>query len=271
MSEVARYAKVTAKSGEGAALGAVLLRVADSLESAPGCLMYIVNRSPTEPDAVWVTELWRSQEELDAALRLESAQALMPEVMDLVEGPFERIDLEPLGGVGHIAPDRTGYTIVNLESVEDMAVKYGISELGEARFARGDLGALDTGLSHQRLRPHRRQGFGHRHQRAEEIYLVLEGSGRVRIDDEIHEIGKLDAVRVAPGSMRAFEAGPEGLELIVVGPHFTGDGEMFPEFWPNLVRAASRAGRASRTRAGLPGRGPQSDPQPPETLRLKPT
>jgi mannose-6-phosphate isomerase-like protein (cupin superfamily) len=156
----------------------------------------------------------------------------MPEVMDLVEGPFEQTDLEPVGGVGHRPADRTGYTIVNLESVEDMAPKYGLSEMGEARFAREDLAADDTGVSHQRLRANRRQGFGHRHERAEEIYVVLDGSGRVRIDDEIHEVRKLDMIRVAPGSMRAFEAGPEGLELLAVGPHYKGDGEMSTEFWP---------------------------------------
>lgn len=232
MPEVSRYAKATAKPGKGDALADAMLRVAETLEAAPGCLLYIVNRSPAEPDTVWVTELWRSQADLEAALKLDSARALMPEVMDLVEGPFELIDLEPLGGVGHRPPDRTGYTIVNLDSVEDMAPKFGLSELGEARFAREDLGAVDTGMGYQRLRPHRRQGFGHRHQRAEEVYVVLDGSGLVRIDDEIHEIGKLDAIRVAPGSMRAFEAGPEGLELLAVGPHHKGDGEMSPEFWP---------------------------------------
>ena len=72
----------------------------------------------------------------------------------------------------------------------------------------------------------------HRHHRAEEVYVILEGSGRVRIDDDIHEIRKLDAIRMAPGQARAFEAGPEGLELLVFGPHFTGDGEILPEFWP---------------------------------------
>ncbi|HEY2159796.1 MAG TPA: antibiotic biosynthesis monooxygenase [Solirubrobacteraceae bacterium] len=231
MSEVGRYAKATAKSGAGEALAGVLLRVAEMLRDAPGCELYIVNRSPTEPDTVWVTELWRSQEDMDAALKLESAQALMPEVMALVAG-FERIDVEPLGGVGRAPVGETGFTIINLESVEDMAPKYGLSEMGESRFAREDLGALDTGVSHQRLRPGRRSSFGHRHQRAEEVYVVLGGSGRVRIDDEIRGIRTLDAIRVAPGSIRAFEAGPEGLELLVVGPHYKGDGEMLPEFWP---------------------------------------
>jgi quinol monooxygenase YgiN len=99
--EVSRYAKMTARSGEGVALAAVMLRVAEALEGAPGCVLYIINRTPTEPDTVWVTELWRSREDLEAALKLDSARALMPEVMDLLDGPVEAIDLEPLGGVGH--------------------------------------------------------------------------------------------------------------------------------------------------------------------------
>jgi mannose-6-phosphate isomerase-like protein (cupin superfamily) len=123
------------------------------------------------------------------------------------------------------------HTIKNIEDVEDIAAKHGFGELGEARFAREDLDASDTGLSHQRLRPGRRQAFGHRHEQAEEIYLVLSGSGRVKLDDEILDIKRLDAIRVAPNTMRAFEAGPEGLELVVFGPHFSGDGEIVPDWW----------------------------------------
>ena len=231
MSEVGRYAKATAKPGAGEALAAAMLKVAEMLRDAPGCELYIINRSPAEPDTVWVTELWSSQDDMDAALQLEGARALMPEVMELAQG-FERIDVEPLGGVGRASAGDTGFTIINLDAVEDMAPKYGLSEMGESRFARQDLGARHTGVSHQRLRPDRRSAFGHRHQRAEEVYVVLAGSGRVRIDDDIRDIGPLDAIRVAPGSMRAFEAGPDGLELLAVGPHCKGDGEMHPEFWP---------------------------------------
>jgi quinol monooxygenase YgiN len=134
--EVSRYAKMTAKRGAGADLAAAMLRVAEALEGAPGCELYIVNRSPSEPDTVWVTELWRGHEDLEAALKGDSARALMPQVMDLLEGPVEAIDLEPVGGVGHSASGRTGFTIVNLDSVEDQAPNFGISEMGEARFAR---------------------------------------------------------------------------------------------------------------------------------------
>ncbi len=123
------------------------------------------------------------------------------------------------------------YTVKNLDDVKDMAPGHGLSEMGEARFCREDLDAENTGLSHQRLSPGKRQSFGHRHDQAEEIYLVLSGSGRVKLDDEVVEVKRLDAIRVSPETMRAFEAGPEGLEVIAFGPHFGGDGEMVQGWW----------------------------------------
>lgn len=131
-------------------------------------------------------------------------------------------------------PDQAtkGFTIVNLDDVEDMAAKSGFGEMGEARFARGALGAVGIGLSLQRLRPGKRQGFGHSHHVDEEVYVVLEGSGRVAVDAEVRDIGRLDAIRVAPGSTRAFEAGPDGLEVLAMGSHHAGDPEMVPGWWP---------------------------------------
>ncbi|MBA2581533.1 MAG: hypothetical protein H0V03_11930 [Thermoleophilaceae bacterium] len=124
------------------------------------------------------------------------------------------------------------FTIENLRGVEDSAPKFGFDEIQEARFARGALDADATGLSYHRLKPGRRQGFGHRHVDAEEVYVVLSGSGRIRLGDEIREITALDAIRVAPDVVRAFEGGPDGLELIAFGPHHDGDGELLPDFWP---------------------------------------
>jgi mannose-6-phosphate isomerase-like protein (cupin superfamily) len=124
-----------------------------------------------------------------------------------------------------------GYTIKNLRDVQDMAARHGLGELGEARFAREDLDAADTGLSHQHLRPGKRQQFGHRHEEAEEVYVVLSGAGRVKLDEEIIEVGKLDAIRVSPKVTRCFEAGPEGLEFLVFGPHRAGDGEILQGWW----------------------------------------
>ncbi len=123
------------------------------------------------------------------------------------------------------------YTIKNLETVEDMAKRHGLSEMGESRFATGALEATQTGFSHQRLRPGKRQQFGHRHAEAEEVYLVLAGSGRVKLDEEVRDVCALDAIRVSPETMRAFEAGPQGLELLAFGARREGDGEMVDGWW----------------------------------------
>jgi quinol monooxygenase YgiN len=232
MPGVARYAKATAKPGKGDELARALLDVAAGLHDVPGCQLYVINRSTEDSDVIWVTELWQSQEQMEAALQTEEARARIPEVLDLVaEDGFERIDLEPLGGAGYLE-GQTGFQIVNLKDVEDSAAKFGYGDIGEARFARGALGALETGLSLQRIRPGVRQAFGHRHHLDEETYIVLSGSGRVAVDDQVREVRRLDAVRVAPGSTRAFEAGPEGLELLATGTHRPGDPEMVPGFWP---------------------------------------
>lgn len=123
------------------------------------------------------------------------------------------------------------YTLTSLDDVEDSAPKYGFGELQEARFATGALGAEDTGVSHHRIRPGKRQPFAHRHVKAEEVNVVMSGSGRVKLDDEIFELSTLDALRIAPGVTRCFEAGPDGLEFIVFGPHYEKDGEVIQGWW----------------------------------------
>jgi quinol monooxygenase YgiN/quercetin dioxygenase-like cupin family protein len=233
MTPVGRYAKAVAKPGQGDALAAKMVEVAQGLREAPGCRLYVVNRSKDDPDEIWITELWQSQELLDAALTTPEARAGIPAVLDLVqEGGFDRIDLDPLDGVGYVDQGERGFEIVNLDAVEDMAAKAGFGEMGEARFARVALGAAAIGVSLQRLRPGKRQSFGHHHGVDEEVYVVLGGSGRVAVDDQIREISRLDAIRVAPGSMRAFEAGRDGLELLAAGTHHAGDAQMEPGFWP---------------------------------------
>ena len=234
MSGVGRYVKFTARAGRGDELAQLLLRAADSLRDTAGCELYVINRSPSEQDVVWVTELWLSQEALDASLEQlnsDEGKAQVAEVVSLLARPPELTELEPLGGVGYLAGG-SGYTLVNLEDVEDMAKRFGLGEQGEARFANRALGAVRTGVSHQRLRPGVRQAFGHRHQHAEEVFVILAGSGRARIDDEIRDVRPLDALRIAPSSPRAFEAGPDGLEFVVFGPHHTGDAVMDANFWP---------------------------------------
>jgi mannose-6-phosphate isomerase-like protein (cupin superfamily) len=123
------------------------------------------------------------------------------------------------------------YTIKNLTETADSAVKFGFSEMGEAHFATEELDAEQTGVSYQVLRPGKRQAFGHRHNKAEEVYVVLSGSGRVRLDDEIVEIARLDAIRVPPSITRAFEAGDDGMEFLAFGAHYEKDGEVDKKFW----------------------------------------
>ncbi len=126
----------------------------------------------------------------------------------------------------------TPFTKVQLTEVEDQAPKFGFAEIQQARFANSDLETEGTGISHQRLAAGRRQAFAHRHQEAEEIYVVLAGAGRLKLDDEIIEVERLDAIRVAPQVTRAFEAGPDGLEYIAVSAlHDTSDVEMIQDWW----------------------------------------
>ena len=129
MTPVGRYARAVAKPGKGEELGRTLLEVARSLREAPGCQLYVINRSPGDPDVVWVTELWQSQEQLDAALETPETSGRIPEVLELVQdGGFERIDVEPLGGTGYQAGE-TGFAIVNLGEVEDLAPKAGFAHV----------------------------------------------------------------------------------------------------------------------------------------------
>ena len=123
------------------------------------------------------------------------------------------------------------YTVKNLREAEDSAPKFGFGEIGEAHFPRDELGAESTGLAYQVLKPGRRSAFGHRHDRAEEVYVVLSGSGRMRLDDDLVELEALDAIRVAPAVTRAFEAGPDGMAVLAFGPRHEGDGEMPADFW----------------------------------------
>jgi uncharacterized cupin superfamily protein len=124
------------------------------------------------------------------------------------------------------------YAKKNLREVQDMAADHGLSDVQEARFPQRDLGAEQTGMNLLKVKPGRREAFAHRHRTAEEIYVVMSGSGHVKLDNELVEIQPLDAVRVSPGVARAFEAGPDGLEVLIFGPHVGGDAEPVENFWP---------------------------------------
>ena len=111
-----------------------------------------------------------------------------------------------------------------------MAASQGFGEVQEARFAHGDLDAEQSGISLQRVKPGKRHAFAHRHKQAEEVYVVISGSGRVKLDDELKDVGPLDAIRVGPSVTRAFEGGDEGLELLAFSPRAAGDAEIVEDF-----------------------------------------
>ena len=126
----------------------------------------------------------------------------------------------------------SNYTKVNIAEVEDLAPKFGMDQVGEARFARGVLGAEQIGLSYYKLKPDQRLGFGHRHESDEEVYLVLSGSGRFKVDDEVFGVGPRDLVFVPPSSMRGCECDADGMEMIAFGGHTEGaTTDMDQEFW----------------------------------------
>jgi quercetin dioxygenase-like cupin family protein len=126
------------------------------------------------------------------------------------------------------------HTHINLADLEDVAPANGFGDRWEARVAREPLGAQQTGVTHFRLHSNKRSPFMHRHTGAEEVYVVLGGSGRVKLDDRLEELRPLDTIRVSPEVARAFEAGPEGLELLAFGPHHPGDGEPVDDPWIDI-------------------------------------
>jgi len=110
------------------------------------------------------------------------------------------------------------YTVRNLKSdVEDQAPNFGMSPDIEARFARGPLELQSSGVSYQKVAPDFRVPFGHTHSKQEEIYVLVSGGGRLKLGDDVVDVKQWDAVRIAPGTWRGFEAGPEGAELLAYG------------------------------------------------------
>lgn len=123
------------------------------------------------------------------------------------------------------------FTIKNLDEIEDSAAGRGNGI--EARFARKHIQSEHLGVSHFRYGAGVRSPMAHSHREQEEVYVVLSGSGRVRLDDEVHELRRFDVVRVSPETVRAFEAGDEGLELLAVGNDRPegGDGVLSEPAW----------------------------------------
>src|SRR3954451_741271 len=127
----------------------------------------------------------------------------------------------------------SAYAIVNLFDLEDSVA--GRVDGMEGRFSRRLLESRDLGVSHFRYAPGTRNPGGHSHREQEEAYVVVAGSGRVRLDDEVRDIRLWDVVRVAPEVVRAFEAGSDGLDLIAVGGPKPegGDGVRSDTPWPD--------------------------------------
>jgi uncharacterized cupin superfamily protein len=123
------------------------------------------------------------------------------------------------------------YTVKNLKDVENMAEQFGMSDGLEARFARGPLELENFGISYQRLEPNFRIPFGHKHGEQEEAYVVLSGSARLKLDDEIVELKQWDAIRVPGEVTRNFEGGPEGAEVLAIGAPAAKDTEMLQGWW----------------------------------------
>ena len=126
-----------------------------------------------------------------------------------------------------------GYTLVNLREVEDQAPKFGLSPNLEARMARVPLELEHFGISYQSVAPNFRVPFGHTHKVQEEVYVVVSGSLRAKLDDEIVELKQWDALRVPNDTARGFEAGPDGAVVIAIGGPNTGpgDADMMNGWW----------------------------------------
>ena len=125
------------------------------------------------------------------------------------------------------------YTKLNFkQDVEDMARRFGLSG-AESRFARVPLGLEHSGVSYFKLDPGFRFPFGHRHAEQEEVYVVISGSARLRLDDEELDLQRLDAVRIPVSTTRALQGGPEGAEVLAFGAPNTDnkDVEMLPGWW----------------------------------------
>ena len=130
-------------------------------------------------------------------------------------------------------PVMANYTKKNLRTdVENMAPKFDMPPEMEARFARGSLDGETLGLSLMTLAPNFRIPFAHKHEGQEEVYVVVRGSGRIKVEDDVVEVGEWDAIRFDKNTMRNVEAGPDGIEFVAFGAgEDPRDAEMAPGWW----------------------------------------
>ena len=126
-----------------------------------------------------------------------------------------------------------GYTKTNLRDVENMAPRFQMPAEMQARFARTPIEGETLGLSLFTLDPNFRIPFGHKHVSQEEVYVIVRGSGRIKVDDDVVELEQWDAIRLDRDTMRAVEAGPEGIEYVAFGAGTDArEVEMAQDFWP---------------------------------------
>lgn len=127
----------------------------------------------------------------------------------------------------------TAYTKKNLRSeVDDQAPKFGMPSEMEARFARTPIEGETLGLSLFTLAPNFRIPFGHKHETQEEVYVIVRGSGRIKVEDDVVDVGQWDAIRFDKDTMRNVEAGPEGIEYVAFGAgNDPSEVEMVQKWW----------------------------------------
>ncbi len=127
----------------------------------------------------------------------------------------------------------SNYTHLNLKDVEDQAPNFGLADNIEFRMARVALGLENSGFSYLRLAPSFRMPFGHKHKNQEELYVLVSGQARMKVEDEVKDLKPWDAVRVHKDTMRSMEAGEGGAEFLVVGAPSTGpgDGDVVQGWW----------------------------------------
>ena len=126
------------------------------------------------------------------------------------------------------------YTHLNLKhDVEDLAPKHGLSPNLESRFARAALGLEKSGMTYFKIAPNFRLPFGHQHGEQEEVYVVLSGSARFKVEDEVLDLQRLDVLRVPGSTRRGMEGGPKGAEILAFGAPNTenNDAQLVQDFW----------------------------------------
>jgi len=154
---------------------------------------------------------------LSAEPRTWSLAAMLPRFEDDAGGRTDKMN---------------GYTKTNLQQVENQAPNFGMPDGLEARFGRSAIGGKRLGVSVFKLHPGFRVPFGHKHGDQEEVYVIVRGSARVKVDDEIVELGEWDAIRFDTDTMRDVEAGPDGVEYIAFGAGTDPrDAEMVQNWW----------------------------------------